>query len=747
MEEDLRTAFDVFDELRAMAAEDRLAALARLGAERPRLARTVQEMLRADDDGSEWLLDHAVATVAPDVGPEVVPDRVGPYRVVRELGRGTFGRVFLAERDAPFRQTVALKLLQPFRGSRRTIERFRREMRVLAEMEDPGVARLLDAGVTEEGTPYFATEFIDGPPIDLYCRERGLSPAQRLALIAQVCDAVHHAHQRSIVHRDVKPSNVLVGEVRGESHVRVIDFGIAKLLDPAESEEVTLDGGIVGTPGFMSPEQRAGEAVDARSDVYAIGMLLAVTLTGRRLAPVGAPGGPGERLIAEYAGPRRRDLAHIVHRATHADREQRFPSAAHMGEEIRRVIEGRPLVSRPASPLVALMLYARGHPITAAALVLLIGLAGLLTVRVALTNQKLERLIGSQSELIARTTGIVTRQLGAYTGTAETRAALIDELLRSAEALKARHPRDPSIDVAIAQLLGASGDLAYEAGQFQRARATREEVARRAAGLAAQGALDLERLRWYAEAVVKCGDMEIHSGDLGEALRRYEEALAIQQRIAAAAPEHLGVLDDISWSWDRISATRHRSGGLTERVADEVLKRLETARDLYARDPSRTLSVYNLADAELNVYRLFVHQGRHDEPQADLRLETARTLAEQLTAADPRRLAFAALLQNCLMEESGRALLRQDFVTAHAKAEAARRMAEQTFAEAPGRTEARYELITALMRQVRVCAADPSSNIPEELIARLRDALDGLSPDDRVFASFETLMRELGREP
>lgn len=744
MATDLLTAFEQFGRLRSLSAEERELELRVLAERDAALAAELERLLRADGADSACFLDRPVA----DLGTEEIeptPERIGPYRVERELGRGAFGTVFLAERDGPARQRAAVKLLHGFRGARQTVRRFEREMRALTEIEDPGVARLLDAGLTADGVPYIATEHVDGERIDRYCRRARPPLSLRLRLVAEVCRAVHHAHQKSIVHRDIKPSNVLIGEVRGRPAPRVIDFGVAKLLE-AGDEDITVEASVVGTPGFMSPEQRAGEPVDARSDVYALGVLLACVLSGGECRPGEAQSAAA--LIANYHGPRRADLTWIVKRATQPARADRFPSAAHMAEELERVIRGRTLLSRKTSPLLAMRLYTRRHPLTATMLALLVILAGLLTMRVAMTNQNLDRLVRSQSDLIAQTTGIVTSQLSAYTGTTETRAALIDGLLRSAQALKADHPEDPSIDIAIAQLLGASGDLAYETGELKRAREIREDVARRAAELAARGALDVDRTRWYAESVVKCGDMELHERDFLGALQRYEEALAIQHRATAVEPAHLGLLDDISWSWDRIGAVHHLFEGMSERYAEKVGKRLETARHLYALDPSRMLSVYNLADAEVNAHRLFTEQGRHDEPEAHAHLQRATALAERLVAAEPARVAFVALLLNCLLAESAVALQRDDFETAHAKANAALRHADALLSEAPHRIEAQHEALGVLMHCVRVYADDPARSVPEDLLTRIRLAMEQLPDGDRVFERrYEALLKSLAESP
>jgi tRNA A-37 threonylcarbamoyl transferase component Bud32/tetratricopeptide (TPR) repeat protein len=273
------------------------------------------------------------------------PVRVGPYRVVGEAGRGGMGTVYLAERDdAQFRQRVALKLV---RGAERwrtehLLRRFREERQILASLEHPHIARLLDGGVTAEGRPYFAMEYVEGVPIDRYCEENALSVERRIELFCTVCDAVEYAHRRLVVHRDLKPSEH-PGD--GEGEPKLLDFGIAKLLAPAEADAEaprTEAGHRLMTPEYASPEQVRGEPVTTATDVYSLGVLLYLLLSGR--SPYAAArGAPHElaRAILETVPERpsavapaplarrlRGDLDTIVLRALHKEPERRYAVGA-----------------------------------------------------------------------------------------------------------------------------------------------------------------------------------------------------------------------------------------------------------------------------------------------------------------------------------------------------------------------------------------------------------------------------------
>ena len=242
-------------------------------------------MVNNDDKGRKKEKGgEGIPTASYDGGAVGAGERIGPYKLLRILGEGGYGIVYLAERQRPVKRRVALKVIKPGMDTKQVIARFEAERQALALLDHPNIAHVFNAGTTKAGRPYFAMEYVKGVPITEHCDRYKLTIEERLRLFMTVCEAVQYAHQKAIIHRDIKPSNILVAYEGEQAAPMIIDFGVAKALSQSLTERtlVTEQAQMVGTPEYMSPEQAemTGQDIDTRTDVYSLGVLLYELLTG-----------------------------------------------------------------------------------------------------------------------------------------------------------------------------------------------------------------------------------------------------------------------------------------------------------------------------------------------------------------------------------------------------------------------------------------------------------------------------------
>ena len=405
---EVSAALDALLDLDAAARERELR---RIAARDASLAAELRALLAADRDSG--LLEEGVAAAAPELmrrmaqnaGEETVElpgCRIGRWRLLREIGRGGMGEVWLAERDeGDFVQQAAVKRLKRGMDSVEVLRRFAQERRILAALNHPHIARLLDGGLDEQGRPFYAMEFVEGEPVTDYARRHGLNVRERLQLMQRVCQAVGYAQGRLVVHRDLKPSNILV-DARGEP--KLLDFGIAKILSDSRDAALTGTGMRVLSPAYAAPEQILGETVTTATDVYALGVLLFELLTGRlphrrngllaeasaealarqtterpsqALRKVtaeeverayGTRATERERFARELAG----DLDRIVLTALRREPERRYASAARLADDLRLFLDGRPIMARPDTSGYRLRKFVKRHRVGAVATVLVL---------------------------------------------------------------------------------------------------------------------------------------------------------------------------------------------------------------------------------------------------------------------------------------------------------------------------------------------------------------------------------------
>ena len=560
---------------------DRLAWLTQACAGDEPLHREVESLLSAHARAGDFLetpaivaggAAEAVATATFQGSMPAVAGRpIGPYRIIRELGQGGMAVVYLAERsDAAFEKEVAIKLVRGGPASTSLTQRFFEERRILATLDHPNIARLLDAGTTEDGLPYVVMERVEGVPLDEYCEARALSLGQRLALFRQVCAAVQYAHQHLVIHRDLKARNILV---TADGTPKLLDFGIAKLLEPglAPGDE-TRTGYRALTLEAASPEQVRGEPMTVTSDVYSLGVLLYRLLTGQ--SPYGAKRRTDAdltRAICEEAPVRpslaapierrrqlRSELDSIVLKALRKEPERRYPSVQDFSEDARHHLEGRPVSARRDTLGYRAGRFIHRHPlgIASAALVLVtLVSATAITARQALIAER-ERVDAERRFNQVRTLANAVLfdyhdAIAALPGSTSIRERMVKDALQYLDTLSAASSGDATLQRELASAYEKVGDVQgspsrANLGNFAGALASHGKAlamrARLAASTTASPSVKVELARSYAAL----GELSQVTSNIPAALVNYREAFAVFDSISTQSPERqrgLGVLN------------------------------------------------------------------------------------------------------------------------------------------------------------------------------------------------------------
>ena len=475
---------------------------------RPDLRDEVESLLQAHASASQFLSSPAIRASA------WIGRRLGPYRIGEEIGRGGMGAVFRAEREDQFRKQVAIKIIGSGMIPGSMLRRFVEERQILAGLEHPNIARLLDGGATAEGVPYMVMEYIQGVRITQYCNAQGLGARARLELFQAVCFAVHHAHQHLVVHRDIKPANILVTP---EGVPVLLDFGIARMLDPLTAAVTETSGPLQPlTPDYASPEQLCGEPVTTATDVYSLGILLYELLVGKRpysLANVSLL--EAVRIIRQdkppKAGTADEDLDHIVRKAMRAEPEERYASAREAAEDVARYLQGLPVLARRGSlGYIARKTLAR-HKIafaSAAAVVVLLGAGvGAVGWEAHIANLERAKAIKRFTELRGLAHAVIFELhdgIAQLPGSTEIRRMLVTRALAYLDSLARDSAGDAGLQAELAEAYLRVGDV--------------------------QG-------KWSAPNL----------GDPQGALASYRKGLDVMQNALAAEPRHRDLLTQAAW--------------------------------------------------------------------------------------------------------------------------------------------------------------------------------------------------------
>jgi non-specific serine/threonine protein kinase/serine/threonine-protein kinase len=670
----------LFQQALELDPPEREALLATVAADDPALGREVRSLLSAHAEATGFL-SHPPA---PDDVDAVSPgEKLGPYRVVEEIGRGGMGVVYRAVRDdEAFTKDVAIKLIYPGMRSQEISKRFRAERQILAMLDHPHICKLIDGGTTPDGSPFLVMDYVVGKPLLEYCDGHRLGIDRRLDLFLAVCDAVQFAHQRLVIHRDLKPDNILVTE---DGAPRLLDFGIARLVSPETGglpTTVTAPMSRLLTPDYASPEQVRGDPVTVAGDVYSLGVILYELLSGRRplrfttrtpeeiLRVVGTqePAAPSATLARSPAADaatrrgettqrlRRRlagDLDYIVLRALEKDPARRYASVDHLAQDIRRHRDGLPVLARGRSTTYLVSRFVRRHRAavvagTLVALALIAGLAGTAW-QAGVAGRERDRANRRFNEVKALAHAVVFD--------------IHDDIVDLPGSTKAR---ETLVKHALQYLNSLSDEVT---GDF---------------------ALEHE----LAVAYAKIGDVQgrpmfPNLGRSAEALESYDKALAILRRISDAEPDSLGAARDLIVTTQRRSDLLHVMGRREEAMSEALAARQRIVSEM-ERHPNEPLLK---GDLLLSYDRL-----------SDMKLAAADTQG----AIDDRRLG-ASLAEEYFREDPGDPNRRRGVLIACTKAgnllaargdragalasyRRAEALARESVAALPRNTEARRDL-------------------------------------------------------
>lgn len=536
----------LFGLLIGMTARDREAALSELRGSSAELAAELEDLLRYHDR-EEAILDRSPSSgVARHAGPEAAPEQIAGYRITRELGAGGMGVVYEAQQESPAR-AVALKVIRPGLVSRSLTKRFTHEAAALARLQHPGIAQVYEAGVDAgAGRPFIAMELIRGTPLNEFVRNRKPQLEDKLSLFLKICDAVEHAHRRGVIHRDLKPGNILIDS---DGNPKVLDFGLSRFTDSdrAVTTVATNVGQILGTLSYMSPEQAQGSpgVIDERSDVYALGVILYELLAGK--LPIEVSAGPVHEALRAITTDEptsisvvdrrlRGDLDTITRRALEKDPSRRYQHAADLRDDVRRFLENQPIAARPPSAMYQLRKFAkrnRGLVVGACALFLaltagVIG-TGWQAVRATREARRAEEKARAATEAGAFLSELLLAALPERVqGRTVTVRDVVDD---AAKRLDASPPESLEVRVALLRTLG---EVYTGIGDMPAA------IAR------SRAAYDLARSTLGAEAPETLSAAAVHARVLNDA-DQFDDAkafarAAIEASVRVLGPEHVTTL-------------------------------------------------------------------------------------------------------------------------------------------------------------------------------------------------------------
>ncbi len=575
---------EIFDEACALDEDSRRAVLAVKCAGNPELRTEAERLLRAYDE-------ERAANAEAHTGN--AGRRFGVWQTIRLLGRGGMGEVWLAERaDGQLEQKAALKILSPYLAAPDSLSRFRRERQLLARLEHPNIARLLDGGMSSSGEPYLVMEYVEGIRLDRYCEEQKLPVRGRLELMVKVCAAVTTAHQHLVVHRDLKPANILVTD---DGEPKLLDFGIAKVLDSEATAERTATANVFLTPMYASPEILRGEPATVASDVYSLGVVLYELLTGRRpfdAAKLG-PAGLLHAVTTTDAAPpgADRDLDSIALKALARNPDERYGSAAQFADDMRRYLDGLPVTAVPPSSLYVAQKFVRRNRVAVIASAVLLlslaaGLAGTLWQAQVAREERAnaEQRFNDARKLANYLLFDLYDSVGKVPGTLPVQADTARRALQYLDRLAASKSDDPALREELAEgylrlgtIFGRRLGLGDRLGDSAQAIAIDRKALAIVEPLVKEQSGNIAAQRTRASIQEQLGGAKSMAGQYTEGFAALRNAAESFEKIAVSNPNDVRSLQDAGTAWYSLGKELSEKSGYINFDADKPLEYLRKA--------------------------------------------------------------------------------------------------------------------------------------------------------------------------
>lgn len=598
----------------------------------------VDTLLRADQPGSPFLnLDRE-------------PERLGPWRVVREIGRGGMGTVYLAERDdGQFEQRAAIKVIKRGMDTDSVLRRFYAERQILARLQHPNITRLLDGGMFDN-RPYFVMEYLEGEPLTAYCRRTNASPEQRIALFLTICEAVEYAHRNLILHRDLKAANILVD---ASGTPKLLDFGIAKLLEQGGSTEPTALALRAMTPQAASPEQVRGEALTTASDVYALGVLLFELLAGKppyvvpphspadlvRLVCELPPPKPSNAAGAARAGRLRGDLDNIVLKALEKEPARRYQRAADLAGDLRRYLRGLPVEARSGGAAYRARKFVSRHRRSLAAAVLVFAAIAAAVTDAVLQGRRAQRRFDDLRQLAGTFLFEFHDAIATLPGATPARELVVQRALQYLDSLSREAANDTGLKLELAEgylRVGIVQGLAFESnlGKLQEARASFEKAIARFESVVRARPNDLQAATGLGRALL---GLNTTYPDPGRAMAANQRVAAMMENFARKKPLDTAAQVLLGQAYfgmaEKLMDGQHNTEALAARV-----KCIEYFRDLTTRHPENDDAQRFLAQSEKRLAYFYITPIR-DFPKAGGHLAISLNIDRQRLARQPANVA------------------------------------------------------------------------------------------------------------